>query len=146
MRRASGRRSVADRVEADVPAAVKLVVGQRVVAGEDDDVGVFAVDHAGVLVCVHDGVGVGAGPDVVDGVVGVDEVGPVAGVDDGGLERRPAGGVVVAPDDVAGAAAVDRVVAVAAEQVVVDVLATDQRVVAPGGPLVHLEVLVGGPA
>ena len=52
--------SVADRVEADVPAAVELVVRQRVVAGEDDDVRVFAVDHAGVLVRVHDRRRVGA--------------------------------------------------------------------------------------
>ncbi len=54
---------------------------QRVVAREDDDARVLAVDHARALVRVDDGRRVRARPDVVDGVVGVDEVLAVARVD-----------------------------------------------------------------
>ena len=141
----AGPESVADRVEADVPAAVELVVGQRVVAREHHDVRVFAVDHARALVRVDDRRGVRARPHVVDGVVRVDEVPAVAGVDHGRLPRLAAR-VVVAPDDIARVAPVDGVVAVAAQQVVVPALHARERVVAPGRALVHDQVLVGRPA
>src|SRR5436305_2305627 len=103
----------------------------------DDELRVFAVDHARGLVGMDRGRRVGAGPNVVDRVVGVDEVAAVARVDHSGLVGRPARRVVVAPDHVAGGAAVDRVVAVAAEQVIVHAGPAHEHVVTAGGPLVH---------
>ena len=79
-------------------------------------------------------------------MAGVDPVVAVAGVQvvalAFGLTRR----LVIAPDHIARFAAVDTVVAIAAEQPVVDVLEPDERVAEPMRPLVHLQAVVGWPA
>src|SRR5258707_6825828 len=105
--------SVADGEEADVPAAVELPVRLGVVAREDHLLRVLAVDHAAVLVRVYDGPRIRSGPDIVEGVVGVDEVLSVTRPDHGCLALLAAG-VVVAPDLLPPVAARDPVVAIAA--------------------------------
>src|SRR6185437_9494224 len=99
--RAAVGASVADREEADVPAALELPVRLCVVARVDDLMRVLAVDDAAVLVRVHDRLRVGPRPHVVERVVGVDEVPAGACADDRGLALLTAR-VVVAPDHVAG--------------------------------------------
>src|SRR5439155_11302006 len=113
----AARSSVADAVVADAPAAVELEVALAHLAQEHDDARRLAVDHAGDArhVRVHDGARVGAGPDVVPRVVGVDHVAAVARADRRRLRARLPAEVVVGPDDIAVVAADDRVVAVAAE-------------------------------
>ena len=87
-----------------------------------------------------------ARPDVVDRVVGVDVVLAIAGVDDRRLSARPTPIVVVAPDHIARAPAVDCVVAISAQQVVVHARAADERVVQPARTLVHHQMLICWPA
>jgi hypothetical protein len=100
--------SIAHAVVADVVASVELEVAFAGIAQIHDDARRLAVDHAGDpgVVRVDHGPRVGAGPDVVARVVGVDHVAAVARADDRRLPRLVAG-LVVAPDNVARAAADD---------------------------------------
>src|SRR5512133_242776 len=108
---------VADGLEADRLAVADLVARLAAVADEQRVAPGAAVDAAAAEVGV-DGVVVGARDDHVAPVAGVDEVRAGAAVEVVDLGRALARGLVVAPQDVGAAAAVDGVGVVPAEQLV----------------------------
>src|SRR4051794_24997449 len=131
---------VPDHLERDLPAAVQAVPLERLVADEDRRLPRRAPDLAVAEVGV-DLVLPAAAVDEVRAVACVDEVLAGAAGDAVGLPGGLAARLVVAPQDVADAPGDDRVVAMAAEQLVVLAqLGRAQRAALVG--LVHLEVAV----
>src|SRR5262245_8693022 len=86
------------------------------------------------------------GPYVIDGVVGVNNISSVAGMDDCLLPAWLSFWVIVSPDNVPPVAPDDGVIAIAAEQPVVHAAYANDRVVLAGRPLVHLQAFLGRPS
>src|SRR3954447_2820436 len=120
-------RSVPDGSMRDPLAAADRVAPLRRAADEQRVAAAAAVDQPAAEVRVDDVVAA-AGDDRVRPVAPVDDVATRAAEEAVVLARRLAGGLVVAPDDVAPRPGVDGVAAVAAEQLVVALLESDDAV------------------
>src|SRR5271168_3355607 len=79
-------------------------------------------------------------------MAGVDPVASGTAVDVVALAFGLSFGVVIPPDHISLIARVDRVVAIPAEQPVVNMLQTDDRVAPARRSLVHLQAFIRGPA